>query len=99
MINYKEAKEKALLYLKNMQEVSSDFDITYVLLDEETSTQSFGWVFFYTSKEFLETGDFSYMLVGNAPIIVDKFTGEISETGTAHPIEYYIEQYNQGKRK
>lgn len=97
MINYKEAKEMALLYLKNMQEMSSVLDITYVLLDEETIIQSFGWVFFYTSKEFLETGDFSYMLVGNAPIIVDKFTGEVSETGTAYPIEYYIEQYRQGK--
>ena len=93
MISYSEARKKALMYLQKMQELPSDFSLTYVLLDDETITKPFGWVFFYSSKEFLETRDYSYMLVVNAPIIIDKYSGELTETGTAYSIEYYIEKY------
>jgi hypothetical protein len=48
------------------------------------------WVFFYDSKDFLETGDYKYVLAGNAPLIVDKFEGKVYETGTAYNIEYYM---------
>jgi hypothetical protein len=64
-----------------------------VILDDETIEKPWGWVFFYQSKEYLETGDFVYMLAGNAPYLVNRHTGEIIKTGTAEPIEYYIEQY------
>ena len=31
-----------------------------------------GWLFFYNSKDFIETGSFSSMLVGNGPIFVER---------------------------
>ncbi len=34
-----------------------------------------------------------FMLGGNAPIIVNKDTGVLSETGTAFDVDHYIEEY------
>ena len=34
-------------------------------------------------------------LAGNAPYIVNRHTGEIRTTGTAQPIEQYIEEYER----
>ena len=68
---------------------------TPVILESETIEFSLGWVFVYTSKEFLKTGDYSYMLAGNAPIIIDKRNGKLTETGTVYSIEYYIKEYER----
>jgi hypothetical protein len=65
------------------------------ILDDETIEKSWGWVFFYQSSEFLKTGDTSVALAGNAPYIVHNRSGELVETGTAYPIEYYIEQFEK----
>ena len=56
----------------------------------------FGWVIFYTTKEYLETQDANYALGGNAPLIVDRSDGQLYVTGCAHSIEYYVDQYRQG---
>jgi hypothetical protein len=64
-----------------------------VVMDEHTIEKEWGWVFFYESSDYLKTGDFSDQLVGNAPFIVNKATGELVETGTALPIEDYIKEY------
>ena len=64
-----------------------------VVDDGQTIEKDWGWVFFYNSIDFLKSGDFIDALVGNAPYIVNKNTGEILETGTAYDIEYYIEKY------
>jgi hypothetical protein len=66
----------------------------YVLLEEETLEESFGWVFFYQSPEFVRTGDFRDALVGNAPIVVLR-NGDVHATGTAHPLEHYIERFRR----
>lgn len=68
---------------------------TPVILDEETIERSFGWVFFYQSREHLETGDLSSMLAGNAPLIVDREDGSVHVTGTAEPVELYLARYER----
>lgn len=88
MIDYEQARRIALDYLARH---GCEFEL--VLLDDETITEDFGWVFFYNTKRFQETGDFIDMLGGNAPIIIDKVNGEVTETGTACDIQYYIEEY------
>ncbi len=65
------------------------------ILDDRTRELDFGWVFFYTSKLFHDTEDFQYALAGNAPLIVDRRDGSLRVTGTALPIEHYIERYRQ----
>jgi hypothetical protein len=64
-----------------------------VVVDSATIERPFGWAFFYESRRYLESGEFIHRLVGNAPLIVNRFTGEVVPTGTAHPTEYYLAQY------
>jgi hypothetical protein len=73
--------------------------IELCLLEQETLEMDFGWVFFYTSKLFRDTGDFRYALAGNAPMIVDRMDGSFHSTGTAHPFEYYIEDLCRRRRR
>jgi hypothetical protein len=39
------------------------------------------------------TGDSKYQLIGNAPYIVNRETGELVDTGTAEDIEDYVADY------
>lgn len=74
-----------------------DVDEELVVLDDETLTEDFGWVFFYNTKKFQETGDFRDMVGGNAPIIIDKESGRLTETGTAYEVSHYIEEYKANR--
>ena len=58
----------------------------------------FGWVYFYDSSGHVKTGSASDAVVGNAPLIVDKGDGKLYITGTAHPIEHYLQEYRRGIR-
>ena len=64
-------------------------------MEDQTLETEFGWVFFYNTREYVEDGDEMAIAVGNAPIIVDKTSGKLEVTGTAYPIEYYIEMYRR----
>lgn len=64
------------------------------LLDELTRELPYGWVFFYQSRGYVETGDPRQMLGGNAPLLVTH-SGELYETGTAHPLESYLREYER----
>jgi len=68
-------------------------DEEWVIVDDYTIEKPWGWVFFYNSREFVSTGDPQYQLIGNAPYIVNKATGELADTGTAEEIEVYISRY------
>jgi len=68
-----------------------------VILKEFTIHKDWGWVIFYSSKFYIETGDIKYAIAGNAPYIVEKETGAVKETGTAYPIQYYIDEYEAEK--
>jgi hypothetical protein len=68
-------------------------DPELVIEDRATMEHSWGWVFFYQSRAYLETGNLSDALVGNAPLIVDRVSGRLHETGTADPIETYIHSF------
>lgn len=69
--------------------------IELAIIDNETIEKEYGWVFFYQTKEYLKTGDIGDLLLGNAPYIVNKYTGEVVATGTAYPIEDYIAEYEE----
>jgi hypothetical protein len=55
--------------------------------------KSYGWVFFWDSREFIETKNPRKRIAGNAPVIVDRVDGEVRVTGTAEPLEYYLSKY------
>ena len=79
-------------------------DVRLQILAECTEEYDFGWVFYYDSARFIETGDSREALAGNAPLIIDKESGELVVTGTAHDTAYYVDNYiktgdphNEGK--
>lgn len=67
--------------------------IDCAILENETIEKDWGWIFFYQSKVYIESGDFRDMLGGNAPIFIDKKTGKLSYAGTAFGIDHYIKEY------
>jgi hypothetical protein len=64
-----------------------------VVIEEATLDLPYGRVFFYDSRAHLETGVAREALIGNAPIIFNRVSGELRVTGTAHPIEHYLREY------
>ena len=93
MINKKKAIQIAEEWVKKE---SAQYDL--VLLHEHTLEFESGWVFFYQTKEYVETGDITQMVGGNAPIIIDKNDGSLHVTGTALPVEKYIRDYMKNKK-
>jgi hypothetical protein len=86
MLELSKARKLALNYLK-AQTLPN-----VVLSDPDRSAQPPGWVFFYQSDDFAQSGDLSDELAGNAPIFVDARTGEVLTLGTARPVEHYLEE-------
>jgi Immunity protein 35 len=64
-----------------------------VVQDELTLERTSCWVFFYQSREYVDEPKRGNLMVGNAPIIVDRDDGAVSLTGTAFPIEDYVRAY------
>ena len=73
--------------------------VTPVIVDAETIEREFGWVFFYQSQEYLLTNSVSDMLLGNAPIVVDRDDGTVSTLKTYGSIAEQIEEYSAEHRR
>jgi len=65
----------------------------WVVYADATQERAFGWVIFYGSRFYRETGDVSHAVAGNAPFLVNRYSGEVEETGTAMPVEHYVTSY------
>ena len=89
MVDFDEARARVASHLQ------SQYGPAVVLVDEATRDEDVGWVFFYESADYLRTGDIAGALAGNAPIVVDKTTGDLHITGTAEPVEVYLEQLRE----
>lgn len=66
-----------------------------ILLETATIEKEWGWVFFYTSRLWHETKDHRHALAGNAPFIVERKSGRLLTTGTAHRLDHYIDRYER----
>ncbi len=89
MLSRQEARTRALLQIAATRiELPPEDEV--VIVDDATIERPWGWVFFYTSKLWLETQNFSYALAGNAPLLIDGRTGASHFLGTARPVEIYL---------
>ncbi|MBI2395223.1 MAG: hypothetical protein HYV09_36980 [Deltaproteobacteria bacterium] len=70
-------------------QVASGLPGEWVLDDEATIERPWGWVFFYVAR----SGE---PLFGNAPVFVDREGRVLEESGTAMPVEYYIDRLERG---
>jgi hypothetical protein len=67
--------------------------VELAILDDQTVEFNSGWVFFYDSRKYIESGSPSDALAGNAPVIVSKRDGSVHVTGTARPVEDYVREF------
>jgi hypothetical protein len=88
-------KEEALELVSAKLRKMSSLEDPFVVVDADTIERPFGWVFFYNSKKFLETGTFSYRLAGNGPVIVNKHDGTIEFFGAFKPPTEFISEYER----
>ena len=93
MISKDQAINIANTYVMEIPVISKH---TLLLQLEKTIEFELGWFFFYQTKSYIENGNYLDAAVGNAPIIVDKRTGEVHVTGTAYSVKKYIEDYLKG---
>ncbi|MGD9589008.1 MAG: hypothetical protein AB7Q37_01920 [Pyrinomonadaceae bacterium] len=88
MITRFEAESIAAQYVASMTEHCDLDGFKLVLTSEATIENDFGWVFFYNSNDPVRVP-----IAGNAPFIVERDAGNVLPTGTAYPIEHYIDNY------
>ncbi len=79
---------------KRLQQMGSPAD-PFVVVEKNTIEKPFGWVFFYNSKRFVETGESRYRLAGNGPFIVNKHNGSVEFFGASRPPLEVVEEYEQ----
>ena len=66
-----------------------------VVIDTHTIEKPFGWVFFYNTKKFVETGISRYRLAGNGPVIVNKHNGLVEFFGGSRPPLEIVAEYEK----
>ena len=102
------ATQTVLMHLRDVEHRMNDFGSALPSANERTTHQlviarvdeyDIGWVFFYNSKEYVETGNFLYALAGNGPLIVDRVDGKLYATGSGQPVEFFIEEFRKGNRR
>ncbi|MBN3763395.1 YrhB domain-containing protein [Burkholderia sp. Ac-20365] len=64
-----------------------------VVVDEYIQEFDVGWVFYYQSARFLETGEFGFSLVGNAPFFVSRVGGYSAFISYLRPVVESIEAF------
>jgi len=70
-----------------LRETDNEVPGGVALMLEHTIEKPYGWVFFYNSKRFLESGDPFESLVGNSPVLVEAADGRMTHLGTAWSVE------------
>jgi len=70
------------LVLQRLQTMTTP-GMPFAIVESHTIEKPYGWIFFYQSKKFLETGLDRDKLAGNGPIIVNKYEGTIEFLGSA----------------
>jgi len=97
MIDRSQAIRIAEVYVGGLSPNLTPGDIL-VVNDQNTLEKPYGWIFFHTSKRWLETGDITFAVAGNAPFLVTRDTGELHVFGTARPVDWYIDEYERGAK-
>lgn len=87
-------KAEALELVSRQLEAMSPAD-EFVVIEGKTEERGFGWVVFYNSRKFVETGESRYRLAGNGPVIVNKHDASVEFFGAARPVSEVIEEYEK----
>lgn len=92
MESYESATSAVLKFIKKGARLPDDDQP--VILEKETISLPWGWVFFYNGQRYVDTGDPALAWIGNVPLMYDKIKQSIEfiwEAGTR--IEDNIREY------
>ena len=84
-------KAEQLVYEKINRPDTSWPDKPEMILTRTDERES-GWVIYWTSRPYHETGDFRYAIAGNGPYLVCRQDGALFHTGTQPSIEDRIRE-------
>ena len=91
-MNQQEAQQIAREYIQSILE---DVSMPIEILADQSVEKPYGWIFFYQSKRYLDTGAIADMLVRNGPILVNK-SGKVIHLPSAIPVDESIRRYEAG---
>jgi len=76
-----EATHLADEFVFKLSEMSND---NFSIIKEKTVETDNGWVFFYNTQDFINTGDPIFALAGNGPVFVKKSGYVIAIPSSSH---------------
>ena len=88
-------KSEALELVSKKLEEKSCEAVQYAVVEGSTIEKPWGWIFFYQSKKYLETGLFMHRLAGNGPVFVNKETGEMDFFGSVPSLDVLLTDYEK----
>lgn len=81
MINFEDALKIAEAHISD-----DEYDLQISQIKEFPN----GWIFFFQTREFIETRNPSAQLAGNGPFLIDKNSGEIRILSTLEDVDKQI---------
>jgi hypothetical protein len=65
------------------------------IMEDRTIRKPYGWIFFYNSKRYMETGSPLDALGGNGPIVVERTDGTLHQLGSAQQPDASIAEFER----
>ena len=90
VLNKAIARQLALSYIQE----NYSGTLTVEIIDDQTIEKDYGWIFFFQSREYLDTRNFRFSLLGNGPLIVEQ-DGSVHILTTAQPAEESIAKFEE----
>jgi len=96
MISEAEALQIAEQYLSQR---SHSVDGGVAIIKDKTIQKPYGWIFFYNSRRYLETGSPLEALGGNGPVVVESASGRVHALSSAHSTAAAIAEFERLPRE
>ena len=80
---------------KVVAEISASTQHNFVIQEEKTIERPFGWVFFYTTRRYLETHDPNGLVPGATPVVVLRADGSVDHLASSVPPARAMEIYEK----
>jgi len=80
---------------QEVDEVARRSGLDLALDDHTTRDEGWCWLFFYNTREYVETRNVGDALAGNGPILVEKASGNLRHLVAARPIEEQLAELHR----
>ena len=95
-LTHDEAARRALETVREHLASSEELpQVEPAIVAGETIEKPWGWVFFWNTRLFAETGDFEHAMFGTPPVCVNKSDGKATSVEPLDSIERAIRRYER----